>query len=1270
MVSPMYGAFGADCEISFWVHKKTFSYLTLYMVPPGQSPYDGQRIQVWQVSAALGSNWTSVTVGLDAHPPGYRLVFEGILRSVDGDIALDDISFSDSCAVGTSTEFCAAGQLQCNNQICVDGTTVCDFSNDCGDNSDEKNCSSYVERCNFEVDLCNWIQDQTDVFDWTRKSGSTTTAGTGPDRDHTLGTETGTYLYLESSNRKANDTARLKSLIFQPASEGQCYMRFFYHMFGKDINALNIYIEGAEQGSRALLLSIHGQQGDEWRKTILSIVSAYNFRVVIEGTTGASDLGDIGLDDISFTPGCRLAVGASLPPVLPTNTSQCPAGTFFCAPYIPCRSNMFLCNFNSDCVDSIDETQCPSACDFETHYVPMCGWTNQREGNAANWILRNPISSAYPKVDHNPGTPFGHFVGVTIPITQSLSANSWLVSQVYRNSGPSCKFKFWYLHSGSTVINLVLFVRSGGADQQIWALPSPRPTPNVWHNATALMPSCVSEFQLVFELQGLSNGYAALDDYSFQNCGLPSMSSSPPVCNKLSEFQCGNGQCIPKGQVCDMQSDCCDNSDESPYQCYAYKKIDFEQGLDGFIQLTDDNFNWTRHRGPTETSGTGPSQDHTTDSTSGYYLYIESSPPQQMNDKARLAYNLPAPTPGFYCSMRLWYHMYGAHSGSLNIYSLDAAGNTIPYQTLALDHGNQWLKSEVTFDAQLPFSAIIEGVVGVGQLSDIAIDDVSFTPGCGIGSPTPPPTLSTTVTQSSTTSPFPLCQAGQFQCASTGICIPKEKQCDFNTDCPDNSDEMSCFTIGTCTFSSSVCGWTEYIPDSMDWQRVRPSDIHNVTTSPQKDGDGSSNGYFCTYRTLKMVTPMARLSTTSDQWVTEIVGIDRRKDKFSLQFERLELSNMSGTIAIDNIEFSNCGLPMPVSACQADFFTCTNHACIDNNLICDHMDDCGADYIDDQQDWSLYKGNNAPGLPTMDHTTGTQNGQYIYLWASSITHFGDRAWLISVPFQASTSDKPCSLHFFYYIYGNSGHQINIMYRTHRNGPADKVEWSVSSSYGAVWQRASVRISVSQPFQVIVEGQLRGSSYGVAIDDLSLSPGCSVSDSPLPALPVTPPTTPPPACTSNQFLCIINKMCISNRSRCDGVSDCPDSSDELGCGCSSDTFACDNGACIDLDKKCDAANDCGDENASDEKDPSCTNYLRFNFESSSFGEFTKVTQAQKIRLTGRLGKQAACHSQDFHIRTTPLGNLPDISCLQGLTTLETQPGSFLDHLEQQQDRTAR
>jgi hypothetical protein len=109
--------------------------------------------------------------------------------------------------------------------VCIDTSKQCDYNNDCGDNSDESNCMSYTG-CTFEQDWCFWSQDQTDVFDWARKSGRSTNAGTGPDRDHTYGNETGTYLYINSASpRQPNDTARIKSSVFQPATAGACYMR-------------------------------------------------------------------------------------------------------------------------------------------------------------------------------------------------------------------------------------------------------------------------------------------------------------------------------------------------------------------------------------------------------------------------------------------------------------------------------------------------------------------------------------------------------------------------------------------------------------------------------------------------------------------------------------------------------------------------------------------------------------------------------------------------------------------------------------------------------------------------------------------------------------------------------------------------------------------------------------------------------------------------------------------------------------------------------------
>lgn len=46
--------------------------------------------------------------------------------------------------------------------------------------------------CDFETGLCGWMQKTNDVFDWTRKKGSTPSQNTGPTVDHTLQTTTGT----------------------------------------------------------------------------------------------------------------------------------------------------------------------------------------------------------------------------------------------------------------------------------------------------------------------------------------------------------------------------------------------------------------------------------------------------------------------------------------------------------------------------------------------------------------------------------------------------------------------------------------------------------------------------------------------------------------------------------------------------------------------------------------------------------------------------------------------------------------------------------------------------------------------------------------------------------------------------------------------------------------------------------------------------------------------------------------------------------------------
>jgi hypothetical protein len=96
--------------------------------------------------------------------------------------------------------------------------------------------------CTFEDGLCGWIDAPNgimDDFDWQIGSGSTPTSSTGPSVDHTTGTSTGHYLYIETSDiLNKSSKARLVSENYNP---GQYCMSFWYHLFGRDIGTLNIW---------------------------------------------------------------------------------------------------------------------------------------------------------------------------------------------------------------------------------------------------------------------------------------------------------------------------------------------------------------------------------------------------------------------------------------------------------------------------------------------------------------------------------------------------------------------------------------------------------------------------------------------------------------------------------------------------------------------------------------------------------------------------------------------------------------------------------------------------------------------------------------------------------------------------------------------------------------------------------------------------------------------------------------------------------------------
>lgn len=63
--------------------------------------------------------------------------------------------------------------------------------------------------------------------------------------------------------------------------------------------------------------------------------------------------------------------------------------------------------------------------------------------------------------------------------------------------------------------------------------------------------------------------------------------------------------------------------------------------------------------------------------------------------------------------------------------------------------------------------------------------------------------------------------------------------------------------------------------------------------------------------------------------------------------------------------------------------------------------------------------------PTVDHTTGTSAGYYVYIESSFPQAYGDKAWLVSEVLESSTG---ACLDFWYHMKGNSTGNLTVYQR--------------------------------------------------------------------------------------------------------------------------------------------------------------------------------------------------------------------------------------------------
>ncbi|XP_054853157.1 apical endosomal glycoprotein [Eublepharis macularius] len=455
------------------------------------------------------------------------------------------------------------------------------------------------------------------------------------------------------------------------------------------------------------------------------------------------------------------------------------------------------------------------------------------------------------------------------------------------------------------------------------------------------------------------------------------------------------------------------------------------------------------------------------------------------------------------------------------------------------------------------------------------------------------------------------------QCGTTSAQV-----CDFVCDCWDCSDENQCGyhkvsaileTPFTCDFEGSTCGWKDVSTSAYRWIPAQASISAQGMEPPFDHTLGTDMGWYMTTSkqrgkpslTARLTSPQMREAaatceihawyhlwgpglnethrpslivelihangtvtlwqnppSSASSWRELVAYTGRVHGMFQVTFSSTQAFSETMMVALDDVEFRNCGPPHP-QTCDLYEVDCQQGGCVGLDRICDATEDC-RDGIDEKNcdffsfcsfdngwcDWlsenktllwansSSLKMAPSPTFPTRDHSTNSQEGYFVFVSNSPLNIRGGKAWLIS---PTLNSNGNCSLVLYIHLYDSHANSLNIYYRTEN---LTQLIRSRSGELGNYWFREQVDFPEQEKFQIVIEGVIEmGHTGSIALDDLILSSGCRNQTDHLSVPSELEPESP---CPVDQFVCA-NKSCISAELTCDFKDDCGDGSDEESCG---------------------------------------------------------------------------------------------------------------------------
>ncbi|KAB5549223.1 hypothetical protein PHYPO_G00064910 [Pangasianodon hypophthalmus] len=299
-------------------------------------------------------------------------------------------------------------------------------------------------------------------------------------------------------------------------------------------------------------------------------------------------------------------------------------------------------------------------------------------------------------------------------------------------------------------------------------------------------------------------------------------------------------------------------------------------------------------------------------------------------------------------------------------------------------------------------------------------------------------------------------------------------------------------------------------------------------------------------------------SSSVRAWREGIIFLGRIPGPFQIQLHSRRQEGRRGDIAIDQLEFMDCALPgrMSTGSCGVGLFQCKLGGCVEERAVCDGTDDCGdrtdeencgeymsCNFEEDMCGWDVRSFSSLKWIrtsqmnismseplkgPGRDHSTNSASGHFLYVTKPDVLK-QDWASFQSPPLEATNSSHPCRMVMYTHQFGGISGGLSVLVAERQIYPI----WERGGSLGDLWVKAEIEFVVNSTFQILFVAAIRDQAYGgIAVDDITLSPECRLSN-----VSVPPESFPKPP----------KKPCAEASKICDFNRDCAEGDDEAQCG---------------------------------------------------------------------------------------------------------------------------